>query len=161
MTLCRIAPLLLLLGSLAGCAVSPTGEELDGTVTGSIAKAPLPALAANDAALGYGPEAAPPKSVIDGVAPSDWERVRLFAATNLAQAKDGEVLDWTNADTGSNGTMTAVASSRQEPGGRQCRAFALTISDLRGIRGYSGDACRSADGMWQLFDVSADDRALL
>ena len=73
----------------------------------------------------------------------------------------GEVIDWTNPDTGSNGTISPLASARNEPDGRNCRAFSLTVSDVRGIRRYRGDACRAPDGMWQLFEVVPEDSALL
>lgn len=145
---------------LAGCSVAPLGgdNELDMTTTGSIARA---APAEPAAPLGYAAAPEKPKSVIDGVAPSDWERIRLFAATNVTQAKVGEVLDWTNADTGSNGTIAPLAAMRPASEGRECRAIALTISDVRGIRRYQGDACHTPDGMWQLFDVVPEDTALL
>lgn len=164
MTFRRVAfPSLLLLG-LAGCGMTPGGSELDMSTTGSISKASpsaAPGAATDETMLSYAPAQPKVKSVIDGVAPADWERVRIFASTNLDQTPDGKVLDWTNASTGSNGTITPLAASRPESGGRQCRAFSLTISDVRGIRGYRGDACRAPDGMWQLFDLTAEDRALL
>ncbi|MCX5512395.1 hypothetical protein C3941_10025 [Kaistia algarum] len=160
----RLALALVALVGLTGCGLSPVGgrAELDTMTTGSITPA-APAPTVPDAPpLGYASPspAAKLKSVIDGVAPSDWERIRLFASTNVDQAKIGEVLDWTNTDTGSNGTLSPLAASRAE-GDRQCRAFALTISDLRGIRRYRGDACHTADGMWQLFGVTPEDGALL
>lgn len=156
----RLLPFLCLASCLAGCSVAPLGgdNELDMTTTGSIARA---APAEPAAPLGYASAPEKPKSVIDGVAPSDWERIRLFAATNVTQAKVGEVLDWTNADTGSNGTIAPLAAMRPGSEGRQCRAIALTISDVRGIRRYQGDACHTPDGMWQLFDVVPEDTALL
>jgi surface antigen len=155
---------LLVAASLAGCSVTPPGEtpELDTTTTGSIAK-PSPSIAATDPApLGYAatPPAAAPRTAVDGVEPSDWERIRLVASTSIPGTANGTVLDWTNPDTGSNGTLSPLASARTI-GERDCRGFALTVSDVRGIRRYRGDACRSPDGMWQLFDVTPEDRALL
>lgn len=160
MTFFRTFGPLVLLTALAGCNLSPAGPELDTTTTGSIARADTPP-PADPAPLGYAPDGPKVKTVIDGVAPSDWERIRLFASTHLDQTANGDVLDWTNPDTGSNGTISPLAAATQEADGRRCRAFALTISDVRGIRGYRGDACRSSDGMWQLFGLSADDGALL
>jgi surface antigen len=161
MSRCALPLLLAALSGLAACSAAPIGggTELDSTTTGSIARVSPP----TEPPLGYAatPAEAKAKTVIDGVAPSDWERIRLFASTSLAGARDGDVLDWTNPQTGSNGTLAALAASRPEAGSRDCRAFALTISDVRGIRRYRGDACRTPDGMWQLFDVTPEDGALL
>jgi len=164
------ALLVLAAAALSGCSLSPLGggAELDTTVTGSIAPAarsPAPAeppLGYAAAPAGATPEpAAKPRTAIDGVDPSDWERIRLFASTNVEPAKTGEVLDWTNPETGSNGTISPLAASRTVAGGRECRSFGLTVSDIRGIRRYRGDACHTPDGMWQLFDVTPEDGALL
>jgi surface antigen len=137
--------LLLWLASLAGCSSSPGGPErgLDPMTTASI------------------PKPAVQKTVIDAVAPSDWERIRLVASTSMTTAPTNDVLDWTNPDTGSNGTLTPVAAARADPDGKNCRAFGLTVSDVRGIRRYRGDACRAPDGMWQLSSMVPEDSALL
>ena len=42
-----------------------------------------------------------------------------------------------------------------------CRAFATTISDYRGVRRYSGEACRPANGGWRLTGIVPDDTTLL
>jgi surface antigen len=105
--------------------------------------------------------AEPVRTVVEAVAPSDWERIRLTASTAMPGSANGEVIDWTNPDTGSNGTLSPLVAARNEPDGRNCRPFALTVSDVRGIRGYRGDACRAPDGMWQLFEVVPEDSALL
>lgn len=143
-----LRPLLLIAGcGLSGCGLTPGGPEadLDTMTTGSIAPAP----------------AAPARTVVEAVAPSDWERIRLTASTFIPSATNGEIIDWTNPETGSNGTLSPLVKARNEPDGRNCRPFALTVSDVRGIRGYRGDACRATDGMWQLFEVVPEDSALL
>jgi surface antigen len=144
-----LRPILLIAGcSLAGCSLMPGGPEadIDPMTTASIAPAK---------------PATPTRSVVEAVAPSDWEHIRLTASTFIPSSANGDIIDWTNPDTGSNGTLSPVRVARDEPDGRNCRAFSLTVSDVRGIRRYKGDACRAPDGMWQLFEVVPEDSALL
>ncbi|MCX5579575.1 RT0821/Lpp0805 family surface protein [Kaistia terrae] len=142
----RLGPIMLCAG-LTGCGLTPGGpeNEIDMTTTGSIAPAAPTAK----------------RSVVEAVAPSDWEHIRLTASTFIPSSANGDIIDWTNPDTGSNGTLSPVRTAQNEPDGRNCRAFALTVSDVRGIRRYKGDACRATDGMWQLFEVVPEDSALL
>jgi surface antigen len=147
-----LRPLLLVaLCGLAGCSLMPGGPEpeIDPVTTSSIAPV-RPAT-----------PAPPARNVVEAVAPSDWEQVRLTASTFMPGAAKGDIIDWTNRDTGSNGTISPSAAARTEPDGRNCRAFLLTVSDVRGIRRYRGDACRAPDGLWQLFEVVPEDSALL
>jgi surface antigen len=149
-----LRPILLIAAcGLAGCGLAPGGPEaeLDLTTTGSITPARTAAP----------PAPAPARSVVEAVAPSDWEHIRLTASTFMPGSAKGEMIDWTNPDTGSNGTISPSAAARNEADGRNCRPFSLTVSDLRGIRRYRGDACRAPDGMWQLFEVVPEDSALL
>ncbi|WEK52347.1 MAG: RT0821/Lpp0805 family surface protein [Candidatus Kaistia colombiensis] len=137
----------MLCAGLAGCGLTPGGPEteIDTTTTGSITPTVPTAT----------------RTVVEAVAPSDWEHIRLTASTFIPGSANGEIIDWTNPDTGSNGTLSPVRTAQMESDGRKCRAFALTVSDVRGIRRYKGDACRATDGMWQLFEVVPEDSALL
>lgn len=148
----RAGAAILLCTLVAGCGLLPVGGDgdLDPSTTGSIT-VPKPAT----------PAAPPKRSIVDSLDPGDWEAIRNLASTGMATSAEGSKLDWTNADTGSNGTLTPTAASMAKADGRSCRPFALTVSDIRGIRGYRGNACRAPDGAWQLFDVTPDDRALL
>lgn len=94
--------------------------------------------------------------VSDGVDPSDWEMVRRTLATAVASTADGSH-NWTNPATGSAGTVTALAASENQ----DCRSFAATVHDLRGVRGYRGEACSAANGGVKLSGVVADDGVLL
>ena len=89
---------------------------------------------------------------------SDWEVVRRTIAG--IPVNDSGRFDWTNPDTKSSGNVTilAVAAGRSATA---CRPFATTINDVRGIRGYRGEACQRSNGGWQLSGVSADDTKLL
>lgn len=143
-----LGPIMLIAGcGLAGCGLAPGGPEadLDPMTTASIAPARPAAI----------------RSVVEAVAPSDWEHIRLTASTFIPTSANGDIIDWTNPDTGSNGTLSPLRAAKAEPDGRNCRAFSLTVSDVRGIRRYKGDACRALDGMWQLFEVVPEDTALL
>lgn len=94
--------------------------------------------------------------VSDGVDPSDWEMVRRTIAAAPAGDADGS-RDWSNPATGSAGTVTTLAASENA----NCRAFAATVNDLRGVRGYRGEACAAPNGGVKLSGVVADDGVLL
>lgn len=92
------------------------------------------------------------------VDPSDWEAVRRAVAAALASGKDGPT-DWENPDTGSSGTITstvALADGKED----NCRLFATTLNDYRGVRRFRGQICRRTNGVWQLVSVTPDDAAL-
>ncbi|MBZ9934784.1 hypothetical protein LB518_00635 [Mesorhizobium sp. BR1-1-16] len=149
----RGAAILVIACGLAGCGLSPFGHGgVDSMTTGSITPAATPEPQ---------PVQPPAPTVVGSLAQSDWETIRTLAADRLAEAPNGDPLDWTNPDTGNEGTIAALADARIRTGGLSCRPIALTVSDVRGVRRYHGHACRSIDGSWQLFDMSADDQALL
>lgn len=89
-------------------------------------------------------------SASDGVDPSDWETVRQ----TVARSVDGTGIDWSNPLTGSSGTLLSF------DGESDCRTFATTMSDMRGIRRYRGAACQ-ASGEWRLTEIVPDDAQLL
>ena len=151
------APLFVVLcvacGALSGCALMPFGNDgVDHVTTGSISPAATPAPL----------PAAPtmPPAIVDALADSDWQAIRAKAASDLPAAANGAELDWSNLDTGNSGTLAPLSDPRPN-GALSCRAFALTVSDVRGIRRYHGDACQSASDAWQLFNMTPDDKKLL
>lgn len=95
--------------------------------------------------------------VADGVDPSDWQTVR-DALSGMAASATGNGLDWRNPTTGSAGTITAYAAEDTPAG--FCRAFATTVSDMRGVRRYRGQACVRG-GDWKLTGVTPEDGELL
>jgi len=128
--------------SLTGCSSVglPMGERgFDRTVTGSISTTAVIPVSATK------PAARP-------VAASDWDAIRQTIPSAIA--KNGSSA-WSNATTGSTGTVTL-----SEPGRDGCRAFSTTVSDVRGIRHYRGDACKNAAGLWSIGDLTADDAIL-
>ncbi len=153
MTALLFAVLCVAVGALSSCGLTPFGSDgVDRVTTGSITPAatPVPAPAAS----------AMPPAIVDALADSDWQAIRAKAASDLPAAANGAELDWSNLDTGNSGTLAPLSNARPN-GALSCRAFALTVSDVRGIRRYHGDACQSASDTWQLFNVTPDDKKLL
>lgn len=137
----RVAVLALLALPLCGCA--GLGLPFDEAGARSQASLNRPARAIPAAVV-----------VVDQADPSDWEMIRRTAEG--APETSGR-FDWSNPETGSAGNL-AIAADRPES---LCRAFAVTISDMRGVRRYRGDACQAATGHIRLSGVIADDATLL
>ena len=95
----------------------------------------------------------------DQVDPTDWMAVRQTLGRIPATAGAGTSLDWRNALTNSDGTVSLLTAGVRERGSL-CRGFATTINDLRGIRRYRGEACHGSDG-WQLSGVVPDNGTAL
>jgi len=133
-----------LAASLGGCAGlgMPPGEfahDQRDLTTGSIQKVSMDTVAKVDQ--------------------SDWEAVRVAIAEGSGGKRTGAV-DWQNPKTGSAGTVTMLGTTpaTNDP---NCRTFATTMNDTRGIRRYRGEACVMANGQTQLFGILADDSQLL
>jgi surface antigen len=94
-------------------------------------------------------------SVVDQVDPSDWEAVRRAVAAISPSVAQSQV-EWANPDTGSTGTI-ATSDPASERAGTLCRPFATTVSDVRGVSRYRGEACQRSDGRWQLYGMIPDD----
>lgn len=145
----RIAAFLLLAAALGGCARAglPIGvPDTDRTITGSIRPAkPAPA--------------APAVAVVSSYAdPSDWEALRRALAVSLDKGDAGNV-EWTNPDTGSSGVASATQPA-VKGGVAPCRPFDTTMSDVRGVRRYSGEACKMTNGRWSLRGIRPADSTL-
>jgi surface antigen len=96
----------------------------------------------------------------DKVDQSDWETVRRTIASVAAESHPAANVAWSNPDTGNTGTITIhdTITGTNDP---NCRNFATTLNDPRGIRHYRGETCHMNDNRWQLFGVLADDSKLL
>jgi 17 kDa outer membrane surface antigen len=67
------------------------------------------------------------------------------AARGLTLASVAEPADWTNAATGSSGTIAALEAP--EPMHQnECRDFDATVKSLKGVHRYAATACRDAAG---------------
>jgi hypothetical protein len=138
----RVAALALLALSIAGCA-----------------RLGLPF---NEAGAGQAPMRGPSlvnATVSDHVDPTDWLTVRQTLGRIPVDAAAGTTLDWRNALTNSDGTVSLrTAAIRRN--GTLCRGFTAIVNDLRGIRRYRGDSCRGGDG-WQLSGIVPDNGTVL
>jgi surface antigen len=142
---CRGVAVAVLVLSLGGCAGLglPFGSELS---------------ASNASATGRLKPTLVSANVVDDVDTSDWETIRRTVAATAADTSVDRI-PWNNPDTGSAGTIAGL-SAEQVQSGLQCRTFATTINDQRGIRRYRGEACQRSNGRWQLFGMIADDAQL-
>jgi surface antigen len=136
--LAAIALLAAMLGGCAGLGMPFESASRDTMTTGSIQKVSAKAGGST--------------------APSDWEAVRSTIAG--AMVSKTEAVAWRNPSTGSNGELSILNTSTATNDGN-CRNFVTTMNDMRGIRRYRGEACKMANGRWQLFGVLADDSKLL
>jgi hypothetical protein len=145
----RVAAILLL-ATLGGCARGglPIGvPDTDRTITGSI-KPARP-----------NPPAAPAAAIASTFAdPSDWEALRRALAESLDRG-DADYVEWTNPDTGSSGVASATRPA-VKGGVAPCRPFDTTMSDVRGVRRYSGEACKMTNGRWALRGIKPVDATL-
>ena len=71
----------------------------------------------------------------------------------LAEAENGEVVDWKNPETGNSGIFRPT-NSFYAADGRLCRQYRATVAFKDDVRSGAGMACRNSDGQWQ---VLADD----
>jgi hypothetical protein len=92
-------------------------------------------------------------TIADQLDPSDWESIRR---TIEGAPRTASRVDWSNAITGSVGSIVLAVDSKDG-----CRMFAATINDLHGIRRYRGGACLVTGGRLQLRGILADDATLL
>jgi surface antigen len=119
--------------------------------------------AQSQAALSTSPSVVPAAVVkpraSKSVASSDWETVRRFLGRIPADAGASSEFAWHNAETGSDGTVSASATIAKSAS--LCRSFATTVNDIRGIRGYRGETCKAAGGDWKLYNIAPDDSTLL
>lgn len=68
----------------------------------------------------------------------------------LRSSADGEVVRWTNPETGRNGIFRAV-STYQRPDGQQCRTYRASVVFDDGVFSGGGTACQLANGSWAKF----------
>ena len=71
----------------------------------------------------------------------------------LAEAENGEVVDWKNPETGNSGIFRPT-NSFYAADGRLCRQYRATVAFKDDVLSGAGMACQNPDGQWQ---VLADD----
>ncbi|WP_373288519.1 RT0821/Lpp0805 family surface protein [Brucella endophytica] len=128
---CRLSAVLTL-GVLAGCAMKGFSIESavpdSATITGSVPAAQ---------------QGEPDKGKL-----SDQAAVRNIVSA-LDFRKWGETpIPWANPETGSQGTITTVAETKNETG--LCRRFQTSREAFDGVSIYKGETCLEKDGAWML-----------
>jgi len=81
--------------------------------------------------------------------PSDKEAYDRTARQALAGAGDGQILSWSNGETGNSGIFRPTRSFYL-PGERYCRDYRATFALQNGVLSGTGTACQQADGSWQV-----------
>lgn len=78
------------------------------------------------------------------------------AARHAIAGDGGEVPgDWTNAATGSSGSLVALGAARAD-GTAICRTYASTVNSIRGVHRFICEICRTADGQVAIRSIEAD-----
>jgi hypothetical protein len=73
---------------------------------------------------------------------SDATKIGEAASAVLAQAEGAVPEDWTNASTGSSGTIERGSGAASE----DCRPFTTIVTSVSGVHSYSGTLCQQAGG---------------
>ena len=82
-----------------------------------------------------------------GFTPSDWEVFQETALKVLDDSKDGEITEWSNAETGAHGRMRIVETFRYDD--RWCRRIAFQSVSGKGTRGQSVyNLCLADNEQW-------------
>jgi surface antigen len=116
---------------LGGCSVSmPMGSLLgDDNTTGSI-----------------------PQSDFDGLVGEDWQLAKAALAEALAGNQAAVAVAWTNPDSGTKGSFSAVGAAYATASGT-CRGFAAAVDRNQTDDSLQGTACANRPGDWQVTDV--------
>lgn len=128
----RNAVVLMGLVSLYGCAMG--GASIDSavpdtsTVTGSVSKGQA---APTD--TGTLSDQSTIKSVVSALNFTEWGK---------------KPVPWANPDTGSQGTITTIAETKDK--NQLCRAFETSREAFDGVSIYRGETCMQSGGQWTL-----------
>jgi surface antigen len=83
-----------------------------------------------------------------GVASADAEVIKTVVADAEADG-NANLLAWSNPDTGSKGTITAINKFTGSHG-QKCKKFQTTVDTFMGISIYNGETCELRRGFWVL-----------
>jgi surface antigen len=78
--------------------------------------------------------------------------VAIGSALSQPHPRSGELV-WANADSGSQGRISAVKPV-SGPAGIDCRAFATTVNAVDGLRAMRGIACRGDGGVYAVEGIA-------
>ncbi|MEK1891512.1 MAG: RT0821/Lpp0805 family surface protein [Phyllobacterium sp.] len=89
-----------------------------------------------------------PAQVADAKGSSDQTTVRnIVSALNFTQWGKNPV-PWSNPETGSQGTITAIAEKKNDT--ELCREFQTSRESFDGVMLYKGETCMQNGGQWTL-----------
>lgn len=126
----KLAAAIILAAALSGCAVGKSVDRLaaeNELVTNSVTEAVEP----------------------EGIDPTDAEAIKLKVADAEIGGTDSNLLAWSNPETGSSGTITAIDQFIGTHG-QSCKKFRTTVDSFMGIALYKGETCELKKGFWVL-----------
>ncbi|RWN26733.1 MAG: hypothetical protein EOS21_30700 [Mesorhizobium sp.] len=90
-------------------------------------------------------------SPIDQDRASDQTTIRNAVSSADIQELGGQAVPWANSDTGSRGSITELAESRDN--GQLCRRFTASRESFDGVALFKGEVCLA--GAWRMQDFKA------
>ncbi|MCG6859552.1 MAG: hypothetical protein LJE67_15950 [Salaquimonas sp.] len=85
----------------------------------------------------------------EGIDSTDAEMIKDTVAQAEAEPKDGDLLAWSNPDTGNRGTIMAI-DKFVGGHGQKCKKFQTTVDSFMGVSLYNGETCELRQGFWVL-----------
>ncbi|TIO31192.1 RT0821/Lpp0805 family surface protein [Mesorhizobium sp.] len=92
-------------------------------------------------------------SPVDQDRASDQATIGNAVSSADIQELRGQAVPWANSDTGSRGSITELAESRDN--GRLCRRFTASRESFDGVALFKGEVCLASAGAWRMQDFKA------
>ncbi|QPC94172.1 RT0821/Lpp0805 family surface protein [Mesorhizobium sp. INR15] len=90
---------------------------------------------------------------VDANRASDQTTIRNAVSSADIQELGGQAVPWANSDTGSRGSITELAESKDR--GQVCRRFTASRESFDGVALFKGETCLAGAGAWQMQDFKA------
>ncbi|MEO5758049.1 MAG: RT0821/Lpp0805 family surface protein [Mesorhizobium sp.] len=90
---------------------------------------------------------------VDANRASDQTTIRNAVSSADIQELGGQAVPWANSDTGSRGSITELAESKDR--GQVCRRFTASRESFDGVALFKGEACLAGAGAWRMQDFKA------
>lgn len=87
------------------------------------------------------------------VDPADWKTVQDKISMSFSTLEAGSPTEWTNENTGSNGSIVPAPIVTSERG-EVCRPFQTTLDSVSGLENFNGYACRQRNGSWRITKIA-------
>ncbi len=150
----RTAVVVLMSGSLLGCANNEDASRSVGSVIGAVvggilgAKLGKGAGRAASVALGVGLGGLMGDELARQMTMRDREMASENLQNTLEDGEPGQPAPWSNPDSGNSGQAVAAGGFTQASS--DCRNFETTVFTDEGEHVATGTACRNDDGSWQV-----------